>query len=96
MLTKMNELTVKPEWYNTLFSSCTSNIAKHVNKLTPGRISMFSWQLWLTASADELALKHGLLDTDLSIEKAREKFFVTDISQKIGDVPDYSKEILKQ
>ena len=96
MLTKMNELTVKPEWYNTLFSSCTSNIAKHVNKLTPGRISMFSWQLWLTASADELALKHGLLDTDLSIEKAREKFFVTDISQKIGDVPDYSKEIRKQ
>lgn len=93
MLNKMNDLAIHPEWYNTLFSNCTSSIAKHINKLSPGRISMFSWQLWLTASADELALKHGLLDTDLSIEKAREKFFVTDISQKIGDVPNYSKEI---
>jgi hypothetical protein len=95
MLHEMNELSVNPKWYNTLFANCTSVIAKHVNKLTPGRISRFSWQLWLTASADELALKHGLLDTDLSIEKAREKFFITDISQKIGDVPDYSKQIRK-
>lgn len=95
MLNKMNDLNVHPEWYNTLFSNCTSSIAKHINKLSPGRISMFSWQLWLTASADELALKHGLLDTDLSIEKAREKFFITDISQKIGDVDNYSKLIRK-
>lgn len=95
MLNKMNDLTIHPEWYNTLFSNCTSSIAKHINKLSPGRIPVFSWQLWLTASADELALKHGLLDTDLSIEKAREKFFITDISQKIGDVPNYSREIRK-
>jgi len=95
MLEKMNKLSVEPEWYNTFFSNCTSSIVKHINKLSPRRISMFSWQLWLTASADELALKHGLLDTDLSIEKAREKFFVTDISQKIGDVPNYSKVIRK-
>ncbi len=95
MLNKMNDLLVNPEWYNTLFSNCTSSIAKHVNKITPGRISQFSWQLWLTASADELALKHGLLDTDLSIEQAREKFFVTDISERIGDVSSYSKKIRK-
>jgi hypothetical protein len=91
----MNNLTIKPEWYNTLFSNCTSSIVKHINRLSPGRISQFSWQLWLTASADELALKHGLLDTDLSIEEARDKFFVTDISQKIGDVPNYSMVIRK-
>jgi hypothetical protein len=95
MLNKMNNLTIKPEWYNTLFSNCTSSIVKHINRLSPGRISQFSWQLWLTASADELALKHGLLDTDLSIEEARDKFFVTDISQKIGDVPNYSMVIRK-
>jgi hypothetical protein len=93
MLTEMNRLSVNPRWYNTLFSNCTSEIAKQVNKITPGRISMFSWQLWLTASADELALKNGLLDTDLPIEKAREKFFVTEKSKKIGDVPHYSKSI---
>lgn len=75
MLKKMNELvTTDPAWYNTLFSNCTSSIAKHVNEITPERISNFSWQLWLTASADELALQHGLLDTELPIDQARIKF----------------------
>lgn len=96
MLEKMNELmTTHPVWYNTLFANCTSSIAKHINKFTPGRISLFSWQLWLTASADELALNRGLLDTDLSIEKAREKFCINELSEKVGDVPNYSIEIRK-
>ncbi len=93
MLTEMNELVARPKWYNSLFANCTSSIVKHVNAITPGRISPFSWQLFLTASADELALKKGLLDTDLSIEEARKKFYVTDISQKAGDVENYSKVI---
>jgi len=94
MLTRMNELvSTHPAWYNTLFANCTSSIAKHVNKITPGRISIFSWQLWLTASADELALKHGLIDTDLPIEQAREKYSVNDASERIGDVPNYSADI---
>ena len=96
MLTRMNELTTtKPAWYNTLFANCTSSIAGHVNKLSPGRISIFSWELWLTASADELALEHGLLDTDLSIEKAREKYSINETSLRVGDVPEYSTEIRK-
>ncbi len=96
MLTKMNELTsTKPAWYNTLFANCTSNIAKHVNKITPSRLSIFSWQLWLTASADELALKQGLIDTDLSIEQAREKYLVNEASERTGDVASYSTDIRK-
>src|SRR3989338_8837124 len=92
MLTRMNELvSTKPAWYNSLFSNCTSSIAKHVNKITPGRLSVFSWQLWLTASADELAMKVGLLDTDLPIEQAREKYSVNEASERVGDVPSYSQ-----
>jgi hypothetical protein len=96
MLTRMNELTTtKPAWYNTLFANCTSSIVGHINKLSPGRISMLSWQLWLTASADELALKHGLLDTDLAIKQAREKYLINEASERIGDVSSYSSEIRK-
>ncbi|MEI6587615.1 MAG: DUF4105 domain-containing protein [Candidatus Moraniibacteriota bacterium] len=96
MLERMNELTTtNPVWYNTLFANCTSGIADHINKLTPGRISRFSWQLWLTSSADELALSRGLLDTDLPIEQAREKFNINEISERVGDVPNYSAEIRK-
>lgn len=96
MLKEMNRLaTTDPTWYNTLFANCTSRIASHVNKLTPGRISAFSWQLWVTSSADELALKRGLLDTKLPIEKAREKYNINEMSERIGDVPNYSAEIRK-
>lgn len=96
MVKRMNALvTTEPAWYHTLFSNCTSSIAKHVNEITPDRISTFSWQLWLTASADELALNHGLLDTDLPIDQARKKFSINEISAKIGDIPTYSAEIRK-
>jgi hypothetical protein len=49
--------------------------------------------LWLTASADELALEAGLIDTDLSIEEARKKYSINENSIKAGDVPNYSKLI---
>ena len=94
MLTKMNALvSTQPQWYNTLFANCTSSIAHHVNAITPGRISLFSWQLWLTASADELALRQGLLDTMLPIDQARKKFRINETSVRIGDVAHYSAEI---
>lgn len=94
MLTRMNQLvSTNPAWYNTLFANCTSSIAKHVNKITPGRISIFSWQLWLTASADELALEHGLIDTNLPIEQAREKYSVNEASERVGDISSYSTQI---
>jgi hypothetical protein len=96
MLTTMNELTTtKPQWYNTLFANCTSAIAKHVNKLSPDRISKFSWQLWLTASADELALKAGLIDTNLNIDEARKIYNINEASEKAGDVSTYSQDIRK-
>lgn len=93
MLTRMNDLQENPAWYNTFWANCTSSIAYHVNRLDPGRVSQLSWRLWLTASADELALKHGLIDTNLPIEEARKKHFVTERSQQIGDTPHYSRLI---
>ena len=91
MLQKMNRLTsTGPMWYNTLFANCTSSIAGHVNAISPGRVPVYSWQLWLTASADELALSRGLLDTDLPIDQARAKYNINEVSERVGDVPNYS------
>jgi hypothetical protein len=96
MLTRMNELlTTKPAWYNSVYANCTSSIVQHVNNITPKRLSNFSWQLWLTSSADELALKHGLIDTNLSIIQAREKYNINETSMRVGDVPSYSIDIRK-
>jgi hypothetical protein len=94
ILTTMNELvSTHPRWYHSLFANCTSSIAKHINKITSRRIPLWSWQLWLTASADALALKHGFLDTTMPLRQAREKFRINIMSEFAGDVPGYSTVI---
>lgn len=90
MLEKMNSLKLHPEWYNTITANCTSQIAWHINKLFPGRLPRIAWQTQFSGYADALALKQGLLDTNLTLEQARQKFRITEISQKIDDVPNYS------
>jgi hypothetical protein len=90
MLKTMNDLTAHPRWYNTLTANCTSLLAGHVNHVTPHRLPFWSWQLLFTGHADDLALRSGLLDTDLPIDAARKKFDITAVSREIGDVENYS------
>lgn len=93
MLKRMNEISENPVWYNTFFANCTSSIAYHVDKIWPNILPKVDWQVWVSGYAEKLAFQKGLLDTNLSIEKAREKYYITKKSQEIGDVPDYSKLI---
>lgn len=93
MLERMNDLAVHPAWYNGFTANCTSSIADHVNKIWPGLLPRFDWQVWLTGYADKLALEKGLIDTKLPLEDARKKFNITETAQKVGYVPDYSRLI---
>ena len=43
-----------------------------------------------------MALNQGLLDTNLPIEQVRGKFNINEISEKIGDTPNYSNEIRRK
>lgn len=92
MLTRMNELQHKPVWYHTLFSNCTTNIVYHVNRVSPKRVP-FSWKLWLTGYADELAYDLGLLDTPLSLVDARKRYKINDLSKTAPDTSAYSTYI---
>ena len=37
-LKRTNQLHKKPEFYNSIFNNCTTNIASHVNDVYPGRV----------------------------------------------------------
>lgn len=93
MLNKMNSLVEKPEWYNTFTANCTSMIAYHVNNIWPKLLPKFVWQAWVTGYAEKLVFDEGLIDTNLSFQQARQKYYITSISQQVGDVPEYSKKI---
>ena len=92
MLERANELNEKPEFYNTLMSNCTTNIAKHVNEITPGRVS---WNITylLPENSDKYVYDIGLIDSTLPFEETRTAHYINDIAEKYADSPDFSLKI---
>lgn len=65
----------RPEFYNTVFNNCTTNLRRHVNRATAARLP-WGWGILLPGFSDALALEHGLLDTPLTLEQARKRYRV--------------------
>ncbi|HDO7177498.1 TPA: DUF4105 domain-containing protein [Klebsiella pneumoniae] len=59
-LFRINELHKKPEWYNTLFNNCTTNILRHGKEVYPKL--KFNWKVMLSGFADSYCYELGLLD----------------------------------
>lgn len=93
MVRRANHLAEEPEFYNTLTSSCTTNIVSHVNELVPGRVPFWSYKIMLPSYSDELAYDLGLIDTDLPFEEAKRRFRIDQKAQRIGDRKDFSAVI---
>jgi len=92
MIERANMLKEKPEFYNTIYNTCTTNILRHANEIVPGRIP-FRLEVLLPANSDRLAYELGLIDTTLSFEEARKKFLINDHALKYADSPDFSVKI---
>src|SRR3989344_30842 len=92
MLARAKELQEKPEFYNTITSTCTTNIVTHVNKLVPDRIP-FDFRILTPGYSDKYAYELGLIDTDLSFEGARAKFKINEKAEKHADSLEFSKMI---
>ncbi len=96
MLKKNNDIQVHPEFYNTITNTCMTKIVYHVNSVTPKRIPFFNLRILFPENSDRLAYKLGLIDTDLSFEKARERFYINDRALKYADNPDFSVKIRQE
>lgn len=92
MLTRANQVAEKPEFYNTLTSTCTTNIVEHINIIAPGRIPV-SYKTLLPAYSDELAFDLGLIDTTLSREEFRAAHQINEMAKRHADSPDFSRAI---
>lgn len=92
MVTRANKLAEKPEFYNTLTNTCTTNIVSHVNKIAPKRVP-FDLSILFPENSDKLAYDLGLIDTDLSFEKTREKYLINNPAEKYADDPEFSLRI---
>ena len=93
MIKRANDLKDNPEFYNTLTNTCTTNIVNHVNKITPDRVPFFNLRIILPANSDRLAYDLGLIDTNLSFEDARKRYFINGRAMKYANDPDFSVKI---
>jgi hypothetical protein len=92
MLERANTLHEQPEFYNTLTNTCTTNLVRHVNQITPKRIPLRASVL-LPATSDELAYELGLIDTVLPFEEAQRRALINESARRHADDPDFSRKI---
>lgn len=92
MMERVNKLHDKPEFYNTLTNTCTTNIVRHVNEISETKVP-FSYKVLLPGYSDKLAYDLGLLDITLPYEKIREVYKINDKAMKYADDEKFSVRI---
>ena len=92
MLQRANKLAAEPEFYNTLTSTCTTNIVRHVNTIAPKRVP-FSFKVLLPAWSDRLAYDLGLIPNEKPFDSVRAAHRIDPIAQQHGVGPDFSRVI---
>jgi hypothetical protein len=65
MLHRMNELHGAPEWYHTFLNSCSSNLARHYERINGVRLG-WDRRIFLPGYSDRLLDELGLLPEDLT------------------------------
>lgn len=75
MLERANRLHRRPEFYNTLVNTCTTNIVGHLEEVASTDVP-FDLRVALPGYSDELAFELGLIDFDGSVAEARERFLI--------------------
>lgn len=93
MIMRVNTLKDKPEFYNTITNTCTTNIVKHVNKMTPNRVPLFNFSVLFPENSDKLAYELGLIDTEISFEETRKRHLINDRALKYANDPDFSTKV---
>ena len=84
---RTNTLAAHPEFYNTLTNTCTTNIVRHVNAITPNRVPL-SPAVLLPAYSDRLAEKLGLIG-----KAGAEESRIDLLAQRSGIGEDFSQAI---
>ncbi|HEX2778590.1 MAG TPA: DUF4105 domain-containing protein [Gemmatimonadaceae bacterium] len=92
MLERANHLAAHPEFYNTLTSTCTTNIVRHVNEIAPKKVP-FSFKVLLPAYADELAYRIGLIDTTVPFDTLRARAKINTRAAAAADSAGFSRLI---
>lgn len=92
MLERANKLRAEPEFYNTITNNCTSNVVAHVNQVAPHSVPS-GLKTILPGYTDEVAHRLGLLETQLDLSSARERYLINARARRFLNDPLFSFRI---
>ena len=90
---RVNELHLRPEWYNALTNNCTTNIAVSA-AAAQKKDTRLDWRILLNGKMDEMMYERDALVTDgLSLAALRDQAHINSTAKAIGDDPNFSELI---
>ena len=92
VLARTNELAMRPEFYDTLTNNCTTNIARHINRISPNRIH-YDYRILLPGHSAKLAYDEGLIVRHGSFEETKALAYVTPKAILYAQREDFSELI---
>jgi hypothetical protein len=95
VLGRVNQLSVTPEFYDTLTNNCTSNIVKHVNRIKPNRI-VADYRVLLPGYSDALAYDEGLIERHGTFPETKRQAYVNPLAQRYAGREDFSEMIRRR
>lgn len=87
----INSLSVRPEFYNTLTTNCTTNIWKHT-LANPDHMRL-SWKILASGYVPRYLYESGRLDTSLPFAEQERRAHVNARAQAADTAPDFSRRI---
>lgn len=87
-----NTLKENPKFYNTLTTTCTSELAKRANSVTPGKIK-FTKATYLPGYSIEYLYNSNLIDTQIPFENLSQYYDITEISKEYYNSPEFYKKL---
>ncbi len=92
MVTRAQELSQTPEFYNTIYPNCTSSIRSHINKLREDRVP-FSWKLILPSYSNELAYELWLIQNllNLTLDELQQQYHINARAAQCPEDERFSK-----
>jgi len=88
-----NELHERAQWYNELFSNCTTNVRLHVKDI--GSAHPWDWQILINGFIAERAYELGEIDTSLPFAELRRLSYIDYRARDADDDPTFSSLIRK-
>jgi len=95
IMKRTDKLYSEPEFYNTLWNNCTTNIIKHTRRFSDKPIPIWNIRYLFPENLDKIAYRLNIIDTHLPYEAAREHFDITSHAQAADGEPDFSTAIRK-